>query len=144
MKVKSKGFTLIELMVTMTLIAIMLGFAMHSYSTLQARTRAELDRQYILQLPIVIEKFFTRNHQYPAEIADFIDNADNGIAMTPSNYYRLSYQQINDNEYLLTAVLNNRRGSEQIKCANLSIESNGVIKGLDKNNQDISSECWRQ
>lgn len=62
---KSKGFTIIELIVTIVVIGILAAITLISYNGIQQRSRDSQRGSDVTQLKIAIEKYHAEKSQYP-------------------------------------------------------------------------------
>lgn len=74
-KASPEGFTLVELMVTLTLIAIVAGLAWPSYAALSLKARRSEARAALLQAMQQQERFFSAHGRY----AEFSQASSNGF-----------------------------------------------------------------
>jgi len=81
---KSKGFTLIELMITVVIIAILVAIAYPSYQDSVLKTRRATGQADLIQIANYMERFFTENGTYVgASIASSgITNDSYGFVVT--------------------------------------------------------------
>ena len=63
-KASAAGFTLIELMITVAIVAILAGIALPSYSAYIARARRAEARTQLLQAAQFMQRFYAANDQY--------------------------------------------------------------------------------
>jgi type IV pilus assembly protein PilE len=66
---KNKGFTLIELMITVGIIGILAAIAMPSYTSYVARARRADARTQLLQASQFMQRFYAANDQYDQDRA---------------------------------------------------------------------------
>lgn len=139
---KSNGFSLVELLLTLALLAAVMTYGYRAFSHSRVSVEAETDRQFILTIPVLLEQFFIRNLAYPRHISDFM-NSKNGDFTTPKAYYILNYRP-GVNNYRLTATLNpGKSGSDKVNCALIILDENGKLTGLDRAGNSISGSCWK-
>lgn len=82
----SKGFTVLELLVVITVIAILATIVIVSYSGIQERARDSERDSHVTQLKIALEKYFADNSQYPACGADGTSCNISGLATPLADY----------------------------------------------------------
>ena len=140
---KNNGFSLVELLLTLTLLAIVMTYGYKSFSDSRVTIEAEIDRHFIFKIPVLLEQIYANKLSYPSHLGEILDSKNTGF-FTPKEYYLLSYQRDTKNNYLLTATLNpNKRNSDKVKCAVISINEAGKLSGFDKAGNAISSLCWK-
>lgn len=124
MQQKTKGFTLVELMVCVTIIGILLSVALPAYLEYLKDGRRADAQQYMMQRAGILERIYTRLGAYPAE---------NEFVLDVSDYYRFSYSRLSATAFLLTAVPKGKQVGD--RCGTLSFNHQGVMNAA----QDI---CW--
>jgi general secretion pathway protein G len=86
-----KAFTLIELLIVMTVIAILAGILIPSFRSYQQEawhTKTEGD---ISGLQLAVESFFTtHDNRYPEELSELITSSPRFIQQLPKDPYRTS------------------------------------------------------
>lgn len=132
-----KGFTLIELMVVVAIVAILATIAVGSYNNSTVRAHRAAAVSYMLEVANMQERYLLDNRDYapdmatlgaipPAEVSDFytITTADdNGASTVPSYYVR--------------AVPKGSQATSDTECGTLELDNLG-------NRTDAGgSRCWR-
>lgn len=136
------GFTLIEMLVTMAIVAIIASIALPSYREQVIRTRRSDARQELLRYATAQERFYTNCNRYAATL-NGAQNTCSGLGapgetVTSSNgYYQISMAG-DGTAYTLTATAQNGQDSDT-KCGNLSLTDAGV-KGATGTLG--AAECW--
>lgn len=92
-KTTARGFTLIELMVSIALLAILAIIAYPSFATYVQNTRIENARASMLDAIHSLERQYAQKPQFSTANINDITN----------EYYDLSFNAINDSSYYLTA-----------------------------------------
>jgi general secretion pathway protein G len=73
MRVRANGFTLIELMVVMVLIALLLTIAVPRYFSTIDSGRLSVQRQNISAIRDAIDKYYGDQGKYPETLQDLVD-----------------------------------------------------------------------
>ncbi|WP_311420783.1 type IV pilin protein [Kingella denitrificans] len=92
-KTTARGFTLIELMVSIAILAILAMIAYPSFATFVQNTRIENARASMLDAIHSLERQYAQKPQFSTANINDITN----------EYYDLSFNAINDSSYYLTA-----------------------------------------
>ncbi|MXR37714.1 type IV pilin protein [Craterilacuibacter sinensis] len=144
----NKGFTLIEMMITVAIIGILTAIAMPSYREYVLRSHRTEATAKISEIQLAQERFFTVNNRYADSLVDLaIANASGASARTENGYYLIQITALNASTpiasgggYSLTAAPQAAGGQSYDRCGTLSLNSLGV-KGQASG---ISiSECWK-
>ena len=136
---KSAGFSLIELMITVVIIAIVTSIALPSYREHVKRTMRTDATSTLLRLAAEQEKFYISNNTYTDDIADLdITGTDEGL-------YTLA---ISSTDLIVTFIgtATAKTGESQAgdsACKSFSIDANGSRTALDDTSTDNSEFCWR-
>ncbi len=128
----ARGFTLIELMMAVAVIAILASIAIPSYSQYALRAKRSEGRAALLEAAARMERYYTDNQSYPSNIskAGIPSQSENG-------YYKLS-GTAKGNNFSLEAQAD---GFTDADCGVLGIDQAGrrTIIG-----SGTVSECWRR
>lgn len=69
-KIAVRGFTLIELMLIVLLVAVLIMIALPSYRGYQDRARSRVAGQEIAAMAATIQQYWLDHHTYPASLSD--------------------------------------------------------------------------
>jgi type IV pilus assembly protein PilE len=87
------GFSLIELLVVLTLIGIIASAAVPSYSAYAISGRQASAMAHLNKISIALEQYYTRYHSYEATLEQInIPDSDSWFDYSISNHDRYSYQ----------------------------------------------------
>lgn len=126
------GFTLIEAMMTMGLLAIVLALAVPSYSAYMIRTQRTEALQELLTMAACQERVFARTNAY---------DADACAGDASSSRYAFSTATSNNNQdFVATAVP--QGGQVDDECGTLSINQVGV-KTAGGEGGSFAATCWK-
>lgn len=81
-KYKSNGFTIVELLIVIVVIAILASISIVSYNGIQNRAKATAATSTAKNVLVKAEMANTFKGAYPASITDFNDNSESKIAGT--------------------------------------------------------------
>ena len=136
-KTASGGFTLIELMVTVAIVAILATIASAAYTSQVQKSRRTDARSALLDLAGREEKLFSTTNAYSATATDL------GYAAFPvavgSGYYNLSAAVGNPPvTYVITATAIGTQANDT-QCATLSVDQLGVQSSTGTG---TAATCW--
>lgn len=129
-KKTASGFTLIELMITVTVIGILAAIVYPSYTDYITRAKRADGKAVLLQLQLAQEKWRANHTTYGAK-------SDLGITVSPDGYYAVNdFTNVGAATYTVTASPN---GFTDSKCGTLGINQDGV---KTETGSDTAANCW--
>ena len=134
MSLKLSGFTLIELMITVAILAIVAAVAIPSYSSYVDRGKRAEARAALLDIAARQERYYSNERQY----ADQLSKLKMSGTKSENGYYTLSVtlpSGSNNQDFDATATPS---GWTDDKCGNLSIDETGV----KTQSLGDSASCW--
>lgn len=143
-----RGFTLIELMVTVAVVAILAAIAFPSYQDQIRKTRRTDGKSKLLELVQREERFYTQNNTYTTNFTQLFNGASSSVTattvMSDNGYYQITIAagviggvSTIANGYTLTATPLAPQNSDT-KCADLTLTSTNV-KGASG---ALGASCW--
>ncbi|PIZ04477.1 MAG: pilus assembly protein PilE [Gammaproteobacteria bacterium CG_4_10_14_0_8_um_filter_38_16] len=130
------AFTLIELMITLVISAVLLSMAIPSYENYIAHAQRNRAEAALLQLSGKLENFFTKNGTY---IGATIKNLQ-ANKLTRGLQYTLNISKSNDASFEIQAIPKNAQISRDVHCGTLTVNQ--------KNERTVSGKsgvkrCWK-
>jgi type IV pilus assembly protein PilE len=149
---RSSGFTLIELMVTIVILAIIVGIAYPSYRNYTVQTRRSDAQSALTQTANRQEKFFSSCSRYTTTLVggSMSDCTAGGLGFansdSPDGHYQVTIAGTTiagtgTIATAFTATATPKAGGLQVGNGALRIDSTGV-KQWDKNNDNSFSAKW--
>ena len=147
--VKFKGFTLVELMIVVSIVGILASIAIPSYSQYVTRANRLDATTIIFQLAQAQEKYFASNLRYAVSTQDLgypeVFTSDEGyytvtIAGKAADGATDCDARCQGFLITATAVKGGRMASDE--CAEFTLVSNGTRAAVDKDDTDLTDTCW--
>lgn len=138
-----KGFTLIELMVTITIVGILSAVAYPMFMEQVRKTRRADAQSALLELSQYMERNYTNCNRYdtmtPPACTDAIALPfDESPVDGADKYYDLSLSAVGETTYTLVAVPKGGTMQASDRCGNMSITNAG-----EKTVSTAATDCWR-
>lgn len=136
----SKGFTLIELMVTVAIVAILAAIAYPSYRNQIRKSNRAVAKSTLMTYAQSLERCFTQNATYAGCVTVITNSStfDSG-----KNLYAVSITPtVLTTTYTITATAQNGQ-ADDTDCWTFSLTSAGQQTAKTKTNVDNSNNCWR-
>ena len=143
---RSKGFTMIELIVVMVIVGILMATAYPSYLASVRKSRRAESAIALETMAQAQERFFSRFRTYTSVVtgADGCAGQACGLqqqsTLTENEYYQLSSNG-NATSFTVTATAKN----EQVKdydCRTMTVNNVSVKSGTSSSGADTTDECW--
>jgi type IV pilus assembly protein PilE len=143
---RAGGFTLIELMVTVAIAAVLASIALPSYLSSVRKSHRTEARTALLNLASLTERMYSTTNSYLNGAA--LLPTDVGYSGTAwpinvgSNYYSVN-ATVTATTFTFTATP--ATGSSQVsdtKCASFSVDQTGKQTALDSSGADSTDTCW--
>lgn len=152
---RSRGFTLIELMITVAIVSILAAVAYPSYTEQVAKGRRADARARMMTAQQWLERYYTERYSYASK-DETIKNVDFGkqtsfVTSPPASegatMYALSVA-VAGTDYTLTATRQSGSVMERDACGNLTITKDGTKSVVDYDTARYASlaaavaACW--
>lgn len=133
----SRGFTLIEVMITVAIVAILAAIALPSYNDSVRKSRRGQAKADMLEVVQMLERRYSTNRTYVG-----IDLGDFGLDQSPRDgtaRYTLTLDPLTASTYTLTAVPQGAQ-ADDTRCGTLQITHLGA-KSISSSTGTVA-ECW--
>lgn len=130
------GFTLIELMIAVAIVAVIAAIAYPSYTRFIARgDRTEAQRE-LVRIASLEEQYFNDHRTYTTDMDALLGNGATSYT-TENGFYTVTAAAVSDIKYdfILTATAVGAQASRDTDCAELTLTNLGEKSGT-------STDCW--
>ena len=131
MLIRTRGFTLIELMIVVAIVAILAAVAIPSYQQYIQKSRRVDAKETLTRMATLQERFFFQNSAYATNIDDL------GGTASPEGWYRINMPVATNSTFTITATPIGAQANDT-RCASFSIDQTlrQTATGTDSDN------CW--
>ncbi|PHS73908.1 type IV pilin protein [Porticoccus sp.] len=145
---RTRGFTLIELMVVIAIVALLVMVAMPAYDGYVRKTKRSLGKAELMSVMARQEQFFVNNKQYATTLTGLgylaspyaINQDGDEVAVTASGrIYQIAISNASATAFTLQAIPQGSQ-TKDTQCSTLQITSVGVKSIVDGSGS--ASDCW--
>jgi type IV pilus assembly protein PilE len=137
---RSKGFSLIELMIVVTIVGVLAAIALPSYRNHLLRTNRTEAKSTLLNVQVAQEKFFLQNNRYAQTTAELSNLPPAGLGIpltTPSGRYAIDFLGAPTNTtYTIQATAQGDQ-ADDTDCPLYTISESGAKTPA------ASTGCWK-
>ena len=137
-----RGFTLIELMIVVVILAILAGIAFASYEYAMVKARRGAAEGCLLEYAQLLERQYTTNKGADVLTYKGLTAVPGCVAEVPP-FYAIAAPTVaaDGKSFSLSAVPKLRQAKEDTKCGTLTLKQLGV-KGAGDNKPATVGDCW--
>jgi len=140
---ETQGFSLLELLITLTIIALLASFAVPSWKSHLLTARRTEATSLIMQIAMRQEQFRREHHRY-ASSDEIADPHPAGLGITAQfNNYALALTA-SGSAFSATATVNSIGSqADDAACNSFGISETGHFWSTDARGADTTRKCWR-
>ena len=128
-----KGFTLVELLITVAIVAILASVAFPAYTDFVARSNRTEGQRELLRIANLQEQYYVDNRAYTSDMNNLGLGADPYI--TENGYYSIAATLANGG-FVLTATALSPQSTNDSGCPELSVTETGK--------KSPATTCWEK
>ncbi|MBQ0712206.1 MAG: prepilin-type N-terminal cleavage/methylation domain-containing protein [Porticoccus sp.] len=147
---KSKGFTLIEVMIVVAIVAIIIGLALPNYREYVLRSNRAVGKSALLEAVSRQEQYFLNNRSYTDLLTDlgypatyFVSSEGDTLAAASGSIYQITITEpdsnIGETAYTLSAVPQGGQ-TDDTKCGSLGINEQAAKTVASAS--ESATYCW--
>lgn len=131
-----QGYTLVELLITLVILGILVGFAYPSYVNYINRSHRADALSTLSQTQLTLERCYAQNFSYSAACTA----KPNFPFNSPQNYYNISITNLGTSTYTLTATAQGNQTRDRT-CSRITINQANVQTAFDAAGT-AQTVCW--
>ena len=152
-KLKRSGFTLVELLIAVIIIAVLTSVAMPSFLDAIRKGRRSEAFTAINAVQQAQERFRANNQSFATSMVAAVNATPPGLGLasttTPSGYYTLALSNVAPSSYTITATaVSGTSQANDSECVRLQVAVNGgnMVNGSYNGggtlNEAVGNRCW--
>ncbi len=135
-----KGFTLIELMMVLVILAILTVIAVPAYTSQILSSRRDEGSTVLLQAAAKQEQFYLDNGVYTTNMTNLGYAAN--PALSPEGFYEISAATANTGQAFSLTATRKAAQTSDAECGDLTFNSFGVKSAINATDPDPGKNCW--
>jgi len=143
----NSGFSVVEIMVALAIIAILMGIALPGYRHFVLKSHRIEALRTLLEIQSAQERYFVQHNRYAASLAAPPPDGLGIPALTSNGYYTLELDADaadGAGHFLARALAQaGSRQTEDLPCISFSVNELGDRHARDSAGADRTVDCWR-
>lgn len=137
------GFTLIEIMISVAIVAIITAIALPSYRSNVARSKRAEAASIIMEAAQYMQRYYSANDGYTNSLPAVLQNVPRGA--TSGQTYTLSVvTNTNSTTYTITAAISSTGSQAGDSCGNYVLNAQGQkLNAVNGAAAAVVSDCWK-
>lgn len=137
---KSQGFSLIELLIVLTIVAILASIAIPNYRQHIVRARRDDAKAALVDLATRLEQFYVSHHSYAkATIGSGTDTDVLANFFSPEHFYQLKIIKQTETRFIIEASPIKNQAKADTQCASFRLNELGEQSVTGASD---SKACW--
>lgn len=133
------GFTLIELMITVSIVGILAAIAIPAYTAYMRQANRTDATRTMLQDAQALQRCYSQNFTYTTGCSIVA-----GTTSSPAGYYSILVTIPTTTTYTLTATPQKSPQTGDSECAQFTLSSTGQQAAQNSGGTDTTTTCWGQ
>jgi type IV pilus assembly protein PilE len=121
MRARARGFTLVELMVVVLIVAVLSAIAIPSYTRHVAKTNRSAAKACLSEAAQFMERYYTTNLTYEDATLSLGCQTDSKL----DERYTLALSDLDQKTYTVTATPVGVQANRDVRCGTLSVDQDG-------------------
>lgn len=136
---KKRGFTLIELMIALAIVAILAAIAYPSYRRSVMKSRRSDAEVALRQTAQQLERCYTNFGTYDSSSCPVSDGSKD---TSPEGYYQVNVTATATTYQLTAAPTTKGAQNKDTECAKFTLDQTGSKTASDNSGGDTTNTCW--
>ncbi len=142
MMTRQQGFTLIELMIVVVVVAILASIAVPAYQEQIAKAKRADAVAALTTAAQALERYYTSNGRYLDANGDLAAVFPTAVPESGTAYYNITSTAAANNSFTLRATRTGSMSGD--RCGNLQLNSAGARTLHDNASGTDVADCWRR